>query len=108
MTAELATPTQSALDICASRSDGALSAHRLLQILKGASPMGSERFCFMAVLGKSSREHRVELALAAGMTWNKFASRFRSSPASTRIALILRQPVPLHGRGVCRAIRLSA
>lgn len=77
MTVELATSNQNAFDICAARSNGALSPHRLAQILKGSSPVGHERFCFMAVLGHSSREHRVEMALSSGMCWNKFARRFQ-------------------------------
>lgn len=77
MTVEIATTSFNAFDICAARSNGTLSAHRLVQILKGSAPVGDERFCFMAVLGHSSREHRVEMALATGMSWTKFASRFQ-------------------------------
>lgn len=79
MTVELAAITSvpsSAFDLCAARSNGALTASRLRAVIKGSSPVGEERFCFMQVLGQSLREHRVEMALAANLSWEKFAQRF--------------------------------
>lgn len=79
MTVELAavtTVSSNAFDICAARSNGALTASRLRSVIKGSSPVGEERFCFMQVLGHSAREHRVEMALSANMSWEKFAQRF--------------------------------
>ena len=109
MTVELATTSNNAFDICAARSNGALSAHRLMQIIKGASPVGQERFCFMAVLGHSSREHRVEMAIASGMSWIKFASRFQDlTGISKDRAHFATTLYPSMGEEYVEPIRLSA
>lgn len=62
----------------AARSDGAISARRLREILRGANPVGEERFVFWAVLAGGHIGERKQLAAAAGMSWDKFAARFQA------------------------------
>ena len=70
--------SEAALSRAAARSVGILSARRLRQILRGASPVGDERFVFWAVLVSGPIGERRQLAAAAGLSWDKFASRFQA------------------------------
>lgn len=61
----------------AARSGGAVTPTRLIDILKGATPKGPERFCLGAVLAQSTPLERLELASCAGLRWKEFAWRFQ-------------------------------
>lgn len=77
MTVKLVATQSGVFNTCAARSAGALTADRLMKILKGKPPVGNERFCFMAVLGRSTHDERVQMALESNLAWSKFAQRFQ-------------------------------
>ena len=55
-----------------------LSRSRLLAILRGKAPVGTERFVIGRILLDAPISERIDLALQSGLIWYRFAKRFEA------------------------------